>query len=150
MTTSRTQQAVLDLPVGAYDLCEPGGAERLATSASLLDGGETVAQFAFDEACRRYLMACRWPGGFRCPTCGDASSYLLAARELLQCRACRRQTSVTAGTVLDRTRLPLPLWFAAAYFFLPLPSRTRNAIDGVWLGDGWTELRLEVHQGATS
>ena len=34
---------------------------------------------------------------------------------LLQCRACRRQTSITAGTVLDRTRLPLPLWFAAAY-----------------------------------
>ena len=60
-------------------------------------------------------MACRWPDGFRCPTCGDAHSYLLAARDLLQCRTCRRQTSVTAGTVLDRTRLPLPLWFAAAY-----------------------------------
>jgi hypothetical protein len=39
----------------------------------------------------------------------------LATRDLLPCRACRRQTSVTAGTVLDRTRLPLPLWFAAAY-----------------------------------
>src|SRR3954452_22383224 len=44
-----------------------------------------------------------------------AGSYLLATRDLLQCRACRRQTSVTAGTALDRTRLPLPLWFAAAY-----------------------------------
>ena len=77
---------------------------------------EFQARFASDEACRRYLMACRWPHGFRCPTCGDAGSYLLAARaNLLQCRACRRQTSVTAGTVLDRTRLPLPLWFAAAY-----------------------------------
>ena len=56
-----------------------------------------------------------WPEGFRCPGCGDGSSYRLASRDLLQCRACRRQTSVTAGTVLDRTRLPLPLWFAAAY-----------------------------------
>ena len=56
-----------------------------------------------------------WPEGFRCPGCGDGSSYRLASRALLQCRACRRQTSVTAGTVLDRTRLPLPLWFAAAY-----------------------------------
>ena len=54
-------------------------------------------------------------GRFRCPACGDAGSYLLASRDLSQCRACRRQTSVTAGTVLDRTRLPLPLWFAAAY-----------------------------------
>jgi len=76
---------------------------------------EFQARFASDEACRHYLMACRWPDGFRCPTCGDAHSYLLAARDLLQCRACRRQTSVTAGTVPDRTRLPLPLWFAAAY-----------------------------------
>lgn len=76
---------------------------------------EFQVQFASDEACRRYLMACRWPEGFRCPSCGDAGSYLLASRDLLQCRACRRQTSVTAGTALDRTRLPLPLWFAAAY-----------------------------------
>lgn len=76
---------------------------------------EFQARFASDEACRHYLMACRWPDGFRCPACGDASSYLLATRDLLQCRACRRQTSVTAGTALDRTRLPLPLWFAAAY-----------------------------------
>ena len=76
---------------------------------------EFQARFASDDACRSYLMACRWPDGFRCPGCGDGGSYSLATRDLLQCRACRRQTSVTAGTVLDRTRLPLPLWFAAAY-----------------------------------
>ena len=67
----------------------------------------------------RPVAAISWPAagtnGFRCPGCGDHGSYPLATRDLLQCRACRRQTSVTAGTVLDRTRLPLPLWFAAAY-----------------------------------
>ena len=77
--------------------------------------GEFQARFRAAEACRGYLVACRWPNGFRCPGCGDHGSYPLATRDLLQCRACRRQTSVTAGTVLDRTRLPLPLWFAAAY-----------------------------------
>jgi hypothetical protein len=76
---------------------------------------EFQGRFASDGACRRYLLACRWPSGFRCPACGDGGSYLLATRDLLQCRACRHQTSVTAGTVLDRTRLALPLWFAAAY-----------------------------------
>ena len=76
---------------------------------------EFQAQFGAAEACRGYLVACRWPNGFRCPGCGDHGSYPLATRDLLQCRACRRQTSVIAGTVLDRTRLPLPLWFAAAY-----------------------------------
>jgi hypothetical protein len=76
---------------------------------------EFQARFASDEACRRYLVACRWPDGFRCPGCGHNGSYALAARDLLPCRACRHPTSVTAGTVLDRTRLPLSLWFAAAY-----------------------------------
>ena len=76
---------------------------------------EFQARFGSDEACRRYLVACRWPDGFRCPKCGDGGSYPLDTRDLLQCRTCCRQTSVTAGTVLDRTRLPLPLWFASAY-----------------------------------
>ena len=75
---------------------------------------EFQTRFASDEACRRYLVACRWPDGFRCPGCGDDGSYPLVTRDLLQCRACRRDF-VTAGTVLDRTRLPLPLWFVAAY-----------------------------------
>jgi hypothetical protein len=39
----------------------------------------------------------------------------MAGRELLQCRMCRRQTSVTAGTALHRTHVPLRLWLAAAY-----------------------------------
>lgn len=45
---------------------------------------EFQARFASDEACRHYLMACRWPDGFCCPACGDAGSYPLAARDLLQ------------------------------------------------------------------
>ena len=72
-------------------------------------------RFAAEEDCRRYLVACRWPDGFRCPRCGEPDAYELAERELLQCRACRHQTSVTAGTVLHRTHVPLRLWFAAAY-----------------------------------
>jgi uncharacterized protein YchJ len=76
---------------------------------------EFQARFADDTACRHYLTACRGPDGFCCPLCGDADSYALTTRDLLQCRSCRHQTSVTAGTVLDRTRLPLSVWFAAAY-----------------------------------
>ena len=76
---------------------------------------EFQSRFASEEGCRGYLRACRWPDGFRCPSCGEGESYPLVTRELLQCRACRHQTSVTAGTVLDRTRMPLQLWFAAAY-----------------------------------
>src|SRR3954453_18538463 len=80
---------------------------------------EFQGRFASEADCRRYLVACRWPDGFRCPRCGEPDAYELAGRELLQCRACRHQTSVTAGTVLHRTHVPLPLWFAAAYLGTP-------------------------------
>jgi hypothetical protein len=72
-------------------------------------------RFAAAEDCRRYLVACRRPDGFRCPRCGEPDAHAPAGRELLQCRSCRHQASVTAGTVLHRTRVPLRLWFAAAY-----------------------------------
>jgi len=76
---------------------------------------EFRAWFATAEACWRCLLASRWRDGFRCPRCGPGAAYSLASRALLQCRACRHQTSVTAGTVLHRSRLPLTSWFAAAY-----------------------------------
>src|SRR3954452_4590351 len=76
---------------------------------------EFQERFGADEDCRRYLVACRWPDGFRCPRCGGRGAHAVAARDLLQCRSCRHQTSVTAGTVLHRTHVPLRLWFAAAY-----------------------------------
>jgi transposase-like protein len=76
---------------------------------------EFQSRFATEEHCRRYLLACRWPDGYRCPRCAHAEAYQLGARDLFQCRSCRHQVSVTAGTVLHRTRVPLQLWFAAAY-----------------------------------
>ena len=72
-------------------------------------------RFASEDECRRYLVACRWPNGFRCPRCDGGDAYELAGRGRLQCRSCRHQTSVTAGTVLHRARVPLRLWFSAAY-----------------------------------
>ena len=80
-------------------------------------------RFASEEDCRRYLVACRWPDGFRCPRCGEPDAYGLAGRELLQCRACRHQTSLTAGTVLHRTHVPLRLWFAAAHLDRTAPYK---------------------------
>lgn len=71
-------------------------------------------QFAGEEDCWLYLVESRWPEGFRCPACSSGEVWTLPRRALFECRSCRRQTSVTAGTILHRTRLPLSLWFAAA------------------------------------
>jgi transposase-like protein len=76
---------------------------------------EFQARFRDERGCREYLAACRWPEGFHCTRCGETKAFELPQRRLWQCKACGRQVSVTAGTVLHRTRVPLPIWFWAAY-----------------------------------
>ncbi len=71
-------------------------------------------QFATEEACEEYLVACRWPGGFVCPRCGHRRAYPVAKRRW-QCAECRHQVSLTAGTILHNTKTPLTQWFWAAY-----------------------------------
>lgn len=72
--------------------------------------------FPDEDACVAYLAVCRWPHGFRCPRCGVREAFDLPRRRLWQCKACGHQTSVTAGTVMHRTRTPLLTWFWAAYW----------------------------------
>ena len=73
------------------------------------------SDFATEEACERYLVACRWPEGFLCPRCGSRRAYELLNQRRWQCASCRHQVSLTAGTVLHRTKIPLTHWFWAAY-----------------------------------
>lgn len=76
---------------------------------------EFQQRFATEAACLDYLAASRWPDGFACPGCGGRRAWVLERRHLWECAACHLQTSVTAGTVMHRTRTPLRLWFWAAY-----------------------------------
>ena len=73
------------------------------------------SDFATEEACEGYLAACRWPEGFLCPRCGNRRAYDLWNQRRWQCASCRHQVSLTAGTVLHRTKIPLTHWFWAAY-----------------------------------
>ncbi|MDP1691370.1 MAG: IS1595 family transposase [Burkholderiaceae bacterium] len=72
--------------------------------------------FASEDACAAYLEQLRWPSGFVCPACGVADDPGRTSRGRLSCRACRYQCSVTAGTIFDKTRTPLRVWFAAAWY----------------------------------
>src|SRR5271157_3618976 len=78
----------------------------------------TEFQSAFpDEAsCAAFLFERRWPDGFVCPACGNARAAALRSRAYTyECYGCGRQTSITAGTAMHRTRLPLTAWFWAAH-----------------------------------
>ena len=69
-----------------------------------------------EGACASYLADARWPDGFRCPDCGHPKGWELATKAFTwECAGCGKQTSVTAGTVMHGSKLPLTVWFWAAY-----------------------------------
>ena len=76
---------------------------------------EFRTRFSTEDACRAELFRLRFPNGFVCPKCGCTEYYSVRGRNTFQCRACRHQTSITAGTVMHRTHLPLTVWFWAIY-----------------------------------
>lgn len=82
--------------------------------------GRTLAEFQQefpDEAsCAAFLLKRRWPSGFVCPACGKSRAVALKSRpRLLECLECGRQTSITAGTAMHRSKLPLTTWFWTAH-----------------------------------
>ena len=73
--------------------------------------------FDSEDKCLQFIAKLRWSKGFRCPACGIVSENLsLMKRGLFLCRQCKRQTSVTAGTLFHKTHKPLRTWFLAMWF----------------------------------
>jgi len=78
--------------------------------------GEFQAWFRTDADCLDYLEWLRWPDGFVCPGCGHTGGWRLGDGRL-RCAGCGVRSSVTAGTIFDRTRTPLTVWFTACWLF---------------------------------
>ena len=83
-----------------------------------------------EEACRKAWFAWRWPEGFKCPRCAWTKYSEIQGRQLLQCRRCRYQTSLIAGTVLQGTKLPMRVWFRAMH----LLGQGKKGISNIELG----------------
>lgn len=75
---------------------------------------EMERRFATEDACREYLTQLRWGQGFLCPACEGKVGWE-DRRRRWTCQSCRRQTTVTAGTIFEGTHLPLQLWFRAVW-----------------------------------
>ena len=78
--------------------------------------GELQAWFSTDADCLDYLEWLRWPKGFVCPSCSHEDGWRLGDGRFMCC-GCGARTSVTAGTIFDRTRTPLTVWFTACWLF---------------------------------
>jgi transposase-like protein len=75
-----------------------------------------AARFLDNGACALRLFETRWPNGFVCPKCQGTKAWALDSKPFtFECAACGRQTSVTAGTIFHRSKLPLLTWFLAIY-----------------------------------
>lgn len=78
------------------------------------DLAELRAWFGTDAECLDYLDWLRWPDGFCCPHCASTSAgHDTVGR--YRCRGCWRRVSVTSGTIFDKTRIPLTVWFEVVW-----------------------------------
>ncbi len=77
-----------------------------------------IENYHSEESCRARMEELRWPEGVDCPRCDSKSIARMEDRHQYQCRSCRYQFSVTAGTIFHDTHLPLWKWFLAVYLIV--------------------------------
>jgi hypothetical protein len=80
-------------------------------------------KFSTDQQCAEALFHARWPDGFRCPICRHPEYYLTRTRRhpLFECKSCRHQTSLIAGTIMGGSSTSLSKWFKA-FYLMSLPG----------------------------
>ena len=94
-------------------------------------------RFGTEEACREALFQMRWGEGLACLACGGARFCRLRTRKVFQRNRCKKQLSLTAGTVFQDSKLPLTVWLAAIH----QPTQAKGGISSVELA-----RRLGVRQ----
>lgn len=74
-------------------------------------------QFSTEEFCENHLFHLKWPNGYVCEKCGHRHHYVTKTRKLTiyECKECRYQSTVTVGTIFEKTRTPLTKWFLAIF-----------------------------------
>ena len=102
-------------------------AGKLASRVKGLSEAQFREAYGPEERCRAAVEELRWPKGFVCPLCGSCEGTWLSTRPKIQCRACRHQVSLTAGTIFHATKLPLTSWFLAMW----LVATAKNGISSV-------------------
>ena len=95
---------------------------------------DLIDRFGSDDKCRNFLIALRWPDGIACLACGSTDVTEVASRDLFQCSSCRHQFSVTAGTIMHDSHLPLRKWFMATYLIVEAKKSLSAAQLGRTIG----------------
>lgn len=114
--------------------------DEVNLSLSLLD-----ERFTDRLAAAEYLESIRWPNGPVCPHCGESEKrpYPLKSktRRLYKCAACRKQYTVTVGTIFESSHIPLNKWLLAFYLLCSskkgMSSHQLHRMLGVTYKSAW-------------
>lgn len=96
-------------------------------------------EFKNEDDCYEWLFRTRWPNGFNCPKCNGIKYWRISTRDLYKCGICRRQVSLTAGTIFHRTRTPLMKWFMLIF-------RMATSKTGVSINEMKRELEINDYK----
>ena len=113
--------------------------------------------YGTDEACRAHMESVRWPNGPVCPKCGTVNQAGRVGNRpgVYRCHACKAQFSVTVGTAMEGTHLPLHVWYLAMYLMLstakPISAMSLSRQMGIQYRTCWHllhRLRAMLASGA--
>lgn len=115
---------------------------------------EAVTYFSDLDRATEYVASIRWPEGFVCPACGSKEHSYLTTRRLWKCKACKKQTSVKAGTVFQDSPIPLTKWLPALWLLVTCKNGVSSCevarAIGVSQKSAWfmlQRLRLAMQEG---
>ena len=113
---------------------------------------EFEARFATEEDCRAYWIEARWGGKPACARAPVTRVWTIRDGTTFECADCGHQTSLTSGTLLEKTHKPLKMWFRAVF---EISSRTHwhlgqgaAADHGLWLLQDRVDVAAQAARGA--
>jgi len=95
---------------------------------------EFQKHFSTDEKCREHLEQSRWNGTPACPFCGSINVCRFKTGKLFNCRDCRKNFSVTVGTIYENSKVPLNKWYLATYILTNHSKGISSLQLAGWLG----------------
>ena len=78
---------------------------------------ELMLHLSDEEVCLAYMEQMRWGGSPFCPHCSSTKPYKLKGGKAYRCSnsSCRKDFSVTVGTIFENSKVKLSTWLAAIY-----------------------------------
>lgn len=89
-----------------------------------LNFNDFIRDLSTEQQCIDYLHELRWQGGFICPRCQCNRAWQISDIKY-KCQNCGYQSTLTSGTLLQGTHLPLTLWFKAVWYIVSCQDGTK-------------------------